>query len=262
MATVVLVVHLMIAAALVGIVLMQKSEGGALGMGGSGGGGGGFLTGRGTANLLTRTTAALAAAFFITSITLTIMANKRSGWTRPHRPPPPRQHRRRATSRPKRQPRAAAASSTSCRAAARRCRAPTDCAKPRPTRSKAPRAPEPRGFWLPAPVRARSATAAVFTTALAHMQPQAIQAVSVAGCVPHGDDTSLHWRIAGQAGWYPVGGFGVWRGGAGRRDFHKVVQQFRRVDSAGHADLAADDINRRWPVNADRIIGLGGERQR
>lgn len=79
MATVILVVHLMIAAALVGIVLMQKSEGGALGMGSGGGAGGGFLTGRGTANLLTRTTAALAAAFFITSITLTIMANKRSG---------------------------------------------------------------------------------------------------------------------------------------------------------------------------------------
>ena len=64
MATVLLVVHLMIAAGLVGLVLLQKSEGGALGMGG-GGGGGGFLTGRGTANLLTRTTAALAAAFFI-----------------------------------------------------------------------------------------------------------------------------------------------------------------------------------------------------
>ena len=79
MATVILVVHLMIAAALVGVVLMQKSEGGALGMGGGGGAGGGFLTGRGTANLLTRATAALAAAFFFTSITLTILANKRTG---------------------------------------------------------------------------------------------------------------------------------------------------------------------------------------
>ncbi|MCC0007843.1 MAG: preprotein translocase subunit SecG [Hyphomicrobiaceae bacterium] len=78
MATVILVVHLMIAAALVGVVLMQKSEGGALGMG-SGGGGGGFLTGRGTANLLTRTTAALAAAFFLTSVTLTLIANHRTG---------------------------------------------------------------------------------------------------------------------------------------------------------------------------------------
>ncbi|CAA2139366.1 preprotein translocase subunit SecG [Hyphomicrobium sp. ghe19] len=73
MATVLLVIHLMIATALVAVVLLQKSEGGALGIGG--GGGGGFLTGRGTANLLTRTTAGLAAAFFATSILLTILAN-------------------------------------------------------------------------------------------------------------------------------------------------------------------------------------------
>lgn len=70
--TVLLVIHLMIAAALVGVVLLQKSEGGALGIGG--GGGGGFLTGRGTANLLTRATAMLAAAFFVTSISLTLLA--------------------------------------------------------------------------------------------------------------------------------------------------------------------------------------------
>jgi preprotein translocase subunit SecG len=73
MATVLLVIHLMIATTLVGVVLLQKSEGGALGIGG--GGAGGFLTGRGTANLLTRTTAGLAAAFFATSILLTILAN-------------------------------------------------------------------------------------------------------------------------------------------------------------------------------------------
>ncbi|MEZ5899478.1 MAG: preprotein translocase subunit SecG [Hyphomicrobiaceae bacterium] len=72
MATVLLVIHLMVAAALVGVVLLQKSEGGALGIGG--GGGGGFLTGRGTANLLTRTTAMLAAAFFATSISLSLLA--------------------------------------------------------------------------------------------------------------------------------------------------------------------------------------------
>jgi preprotein translocase subunit SecG len=72
MATALLVLHLMIASALVGVVLLQRSEGGALGIGG--GGGGGFLTGRGTANLLTRTTAALAAAFFMTSILLTLIA--------------------------------------------------------------------------------------------------------------------------------------------------------------------------------------------
>ena len=71
MATVLLVIHLMIAAALVGVVLLQRSEGGALGIGG--GGGGGFLTGRGTANLLTRVTAGLAAAFFVTSMALTLL---------------------------------------------------------------------------------------------------------------------------------------------------------------------------------------------
>jgi preprotein translocase subunit SecG len=64
----------MIAAGLVGVVLLQKSEGGALGVGG--GGGGGFMTGRGTANLLTRVTAGLAAAFFTTSILLTILAGR------------------------------------------------------------------------------------------------------------------------------------------------------------------------------------------
>jgi preprotein translocase subunit SecG len=81
MATFLLVIHLMIAAALVGVVLLQRSEGGALGIGGGGGGGGGFLTGRGTANLLTRVTAGLAAAFFLTSLLLTILAgaNKPQG---------------------------------------------------------------------------------------------------------------------------------------------------------------------------------------
>lgn len=74
MIKVVLVIHLIIAAAMIGIVLMQKSEGGALGIGGGGGGAGGFLTGRGTANLLTRITAGLACLFFVTSLTLTIMA--------------------------------------------------------------------------------------------------------------------------------------------------------------------------------------------
>lgn len=76
MAAVLLVIHLMIAASLIGVVLLQRSEGGALGIGGGGGGGGGggFMTGRGTANLLTRVTAVLALGFFITSILLTIMA--------------------------------------------------------------------------------------------------------------------------------------------------------------------------------------------
>jgi preprotein translocase subunit SecG len=73
MINVVLVVHLLIAIALVGVVLLQKSEGGGLGLGG-GGGMGGFMTGRSTANLLTRTTAILAGCFMLTSITLTILS--------------------------------------------------------------------------------------------------------------------------------------------------------------------------------------------
>src|ERR1700756_939582 len=71
MQTVIIVVHLMIVAAMIGLVLLQKSEGGGLGMGG---GGGGFLTSRGTANVLTRTTAILAALFFATSLVLSIIA--------------------------------------------------------------------------------------------------------------------------------------------------------------------------------------------
>jgi len=71
MHTVLLVVHLLVTLALIGVVLIQKSEGGALGIGGSGGGGmGGFMTGRATANLLTRTTAILAALFFVLSLTI------------------------------------------------------------------------------------------------------------------------------------------------------------------------------------------------
>lgn len=73
MGSVILIIHLMIAVALVGTVLLQRSEGGALGIGGGGGGGGGFLSGRSAANMLTRTTAFLAAAFFITSISLTLI---------------------------------------------------------------------------------------------------------------------------------------------------------------------------------------------
>ena len=86
MIEVILVIHILIAAAMVAVVLLQKSEGGALGIGG-GGGGGGFLTGRGTANLLTRATAALAAAFFATSILLSLLSarpeNPQSRFTTP-----------------------------------------------------------------------------------------------------------------------------------------------------------------------------------
>jgi len=75
MIEVLLVIHLMIALALVIVVLLQRSEGGGLGIGGGGGGGmGGFMSARGTANLLTRSTAILAAAFFSTSILLAILA--------------------------------------------------------------------------------------------------------------------------------------------------------------------------------------------
>lgn len=82
MELVVTVVHLLIALALVGVVLVQRSEGGGLGLGGSSGGMGGFMTARGTANLLTRATAGLAAAFMVTSIVLAILAgghSQRSG---------------------------------------------------------------------------------------------------------------------------------------------------------------------------------------
>ena len=71
MTTVLLIIHLMVAIALVVTVLLQRSEGGALGIGG---GGGGFMTARGAGNILTRATAILAACFFATSIGLSILA--------------------------------------------------------------------------------------------------------------------------------------------------------------------------------------------
>ena len=74
MSTVILLIHVTIAVALVGVILLQRSEGGALGIGG-GGGGGGFMTGRSAGDALTRTTAILAACFFITSLSLSILAS-------------------------------------------------------------------------------------------------------------------------------------------------------------------------------------------
>ena len=65
--TLVITVHLIVVIALVGVVLLQRSEGGALGMGG----GGGFMTGRSQANALTRATGVLATIFFATSLILT-----------------------------------------------------------------------------------------------------------------------------------------------------------------------------------------------
>jgi preprotein translocase subunit SecG len=74
MIQVILIVHLLLAIALVAVVLLQRSEGGALGMGG-GGTMGGMMTSRGTANLLTRATAVLAACFIATSLTLAILSS-------------------------------------------------------------------------------------------------------------------------------------------------------------------------------------------
>jgi preprotein translocase subunit SecG len=71
METVLIVVHLMIVIALVGVVLLQRSEGGGLGIGG---GGGGLMTARGAASALTRVTGILAAGFFVTSLALGILA--------------------------------------------------------------------------------------------------------------------------------------------------------------------------------------------
>ena|SRR5579863_6854965 len=69
--SVIILIHLMIVAALIATVLLQKSEGGGLGMGG----GAGFMSSRGTANLLTRTTAVLAFLFFATSMGLNWLAS-------------------------------------------------------------------------------------------------------------------------------------------------------------------------------------------
>jgi preprotein translocase subunit SecG len=71
MQNVLLVAYLIIVLALIGVILLQRSEGGGLGMGGNAGG---LMTVRGSANLLTRTTAVLAALFFATAIGLTILS--------------------------------------------------------------------------------------------------------------------------------------------------------------------------------------------
>ncbi|MBO0764649.1 MAG: preprotein translocase subunit SecG [Hyphomicrobiaceae bacterium] len=76
MSTVLLIVHIMIAFALIGVVLLQRSEGGALGIGG---GAGGVVTGRGVASFLARVTAGLAGAFFVTSLLLSILASHTEG---------------------------------------------------------------------------------------------------------------------------------------------------------------------------------------
>jgi preprotein translocase subunit SecG len=70
MQTVIIVIHLMVVTAMIGVVLLQKSEGGGLGIGSTGG----FMSSRGTANVLTRATAILAVTFFGTSLVLSILA--------------------------------------------------------------------------------------------------------------------------------------------------------------------------------------------
>ncbi|GIX18205.1 MAG: hypothetical protein KatS3mg119_2391 [Rhodothalassiaceae bacterium] len=74
MELVLLIIHIFLALALVGVILLQQSEGGALGIGG----GGGLFTARGAANFLTRTTAILATLFLATSLALAILAKNRS----------------------------------------------------------------------------------------------------------------------------------------------------------------------------------------
>ena len=74
MITLILTVHIILACCIIGAVLLQKSEGGGLGIGGSGGSGGGFMTARGTANFMTKLTAILGACFFLTSILLALLS--------------------------------------------------------------------------------------------------------------------------------------------------------------------------------------------
>ena len=75
MTQVILVIHVVLAISMIGVVLLQRSEGGALGIGG----GGGLMSGRSQANFLTKATAVLAGLFMLTSLTLTIIAGDRSG---------------------------------------------------------------------------------------------------------------------------------------------------------------------------------------
>src|SRR5512140_2508249 len=72
MTTVLLVLFLLVTLALIGVILVQRSEGGGLGIGSSQGMGS-FMTGRGTANLLTRTTAILGTAFMVLALVLAML---------------------------------------------------------------------------------------------------------------------------------------------------------------------------------------------
>jgi len=74
MQNILIIIQLIVSVALIGVVLLQRSEGGALGMGGGGSGLGGLFSPRGAADTLTRTTAILAAVFFLSSLGLTLFA--------------------------------------------------------------------------------------------------------------------------------------------------------------------------------------------
>lgn len=79
MQNVILVIHILACIAMTVLVLLQRSEGGALGIGGGGGGGGGgLISGRGAAGALVRTTIIFGAVFFLTSLTLTTIASRDS----------------------------------------------------------------------------------------------------------------------------------------------------------------------------------------
>ena len=77
MITVILVIHVILAICIIFAVLIQKSEGGGLGIGGSSAGGG-FMTARGTANFMTKLTAFLGGCFFLTSIVLALLSSQDS----------------------------------------------------------------------------------------------------------------------------------------------------------------------------------------
>ncbi len=76
MHAVILVIHMILAAAIIGLVLLQRSEGGGLGIGGGGGGMGSFASPQATANAMTRITWICAGCFFLTSLILGIMAGQ------------------------------------------------------------------------------------------------------------------------------------------------------------------------------------------
>ena len=81
MSTVLLLVLLFISIIMTGLILIQRSEGGALGIGGGGGGGGGFMSGRSAANSVSRKTGILGAAFLVVSLFLSVVFNKENQQT-------------------------------------------------------------------------------------------------------------------------------------------------------------------------------------